>query len=71
MDSLARYMWSALSTSTHRTGTLSIGRTSTMNRDTEQGGASDCSTFLVQQRFSLQREYLVSCSEGQRVDDAG
>src|SRR4051795_9030070 len=32
IDRLARYMWSALSTCTHRTGTLAIGRTSTTYR---------------------------------------
>ena len=33
---LARYMWSALSTWTQRTGTLSTGRTSTMNLEHER-----------------------------------
>ena len=32
----ARYMWLSLSTSTQRTATCSIGRTSTMNRDPER-----------------------------------
>ena len=32
IDRLARYMWSSLSTCTHRTGTLATGRTSTTYR---------------------------------------
>ena len=32
----ARYMWSSLSTCTQRTGTLSTGRTSTMNLETDR-----------------------------------
>src|SRR3954454_3930914 len=36
IDRLARYMWSSLSTSTQRTGTLSIGRTSTISLELER-----------------------------------
>src|SRR6266508_6025482 len=46
IDLLARYRWSSLSTSTHRTGTLGIGRTSTMKREPER-------TVVVLRRRSL------------------